>query len=150
MYEIQADDGRDGGRLRQFALLVALGAVLILGLQAAVQAASAEADYCEPSGGTTLCLWASINLPAGQERWFQAPGGNNLRNWIAASVGDAYGGSVTQKCVHIMRSDGARFQIACGSGTPGNAVAGYMDPGYLFIRHGAPGPRSISGAGTSP
>lgn len=134
-----------GGFIATVSVLVAV----LFSAHAATQASEARADYCEPSGGGYLCLWASENLPPNTPRWFSAPGGNNLRNWIAATVGDGHGGSVTAKCVHIMRgSDGYTIQVACGSGTPGNPIPAYMRPGYLFIRHGAPGPRHLAGAGS--
>lgn len=137
---------RTVGRATGIALVLT---VLLFGIHAATQASEARADYCEPSGGGTLCLWASVNLAPNTPRWFSAPGGNNLRNWIAATVGDGHGGSVTAKCVHIMRgSDGYTIQVACGSGSPGNPIPAYMRPGYLFIRHGAAGPRNLSGAGS--
>jgi hypothetical protein len=132
------------------ALVASLLAALVLSFQAATTPAAAQADYCDPYPGEGwYCYMAEINLAPNTPRWFSLS--NNLRNWFFGKVSDAYGGTVTQKCIHIMRaSDGYKEQVACGSGAPGGGVNWYMKPGYMFIRHGASGPRTLGGLGISP
>lgn len=131
--------------------LLAIAALIGLALFCfvALRAESAQADSCHATGGQWQCGWEQPNLAPNTPRWFEAA--NTLRNWLFAVVWDGYGGTVTQKCVHIMRgSDGYKEQVACGSGRPENYVPEYMRPGYMFIRHGASGPRTLGGGAYSP
>jgi hypothetical protein len=124
--------------------------LLLFVAQASGRVEVASADQCVPNGGNFLCSWEA-NIAPSTFRFFSAPGGNNLRNWIQAGVGDQNGGSVANKCVEIQRgSDGAQTPVACGSGFPSAGVPGGFDPGFLFIVHFASGARTITGAGTSP
>jgi hypothetical protein len=137
--------------MRRVALSIAVLVVTLFGVQAVAQTSKARADSCFWSGSEWLCEWVRPNLAPNTAAFFSAPGGNNLRNWISGRVNDGHGGSVTQKCVHIRRgSDGADFQIACGGGLQGAFVPAFAKPGYLFVRHGAPGARTIIGGGSSP
>lgn len=110
----------------------------------------AKADYCEPRPGEGwFCYWASANWPAATPRWLTLA--YPTRNWFYGQVSDRYGGTVTRKCVHIQRaSDGYVEQVVCGAGAPGAYVNGCMKPGNLFLRHGAPGPRTIAALGINP
>lgn len=111
------------------------------------ETASASPGSCSWQGYWT-CGWINTNLAPGVADWFEA--GNNLRPWYTASInGYDHGGyTVTQKCVHVVRgSDGAQAQVACGWGAQSGGIGGAWQPGYLFMRHGAPGPRSLIGRG---
>lgn len=131
-------------------LLLGAAVVLLFALQAVSRADTASADVCVPNEGNFLCSWEA-NIAPGNARYFSAAGGNNLRNWIKAGVGDQYGGAVAEKCVYMQRgSDGAAYGVACGSGFPSNTVANEFKPGYLYIIHWANGARIITGAGVSP
>jgi hypothetical protein len=134
--------------LRKCQLLLA-GAVACFALAglAQTETASASPGSCSWQGYWT-CGWINTNLAPGVADWFEA--GNNLRPWYAASInGYDHGGyTVTQKCVHVVRgSDGAQAQVACGWGTQSGGIGGAWQPGYLFMRHGASGPRSLIGRG---
>lgn len=126
-----------------------LACAALLVSTAAFGTSSAAADSCHATGGNWQCGWEQKNLAPATPRWFQAE--NTLRNWLYGVVWDGYEGTVAAKCIHIQRgSDSYREQIACGSGMPEGYVPGYMDPGYLFIRHGASGPRTLGGGAYSP
>lgn len=110
-------------------------------------AASASPGLCGWVGYWD-CHWVNTNLAPNVADWFEA--GENLRNWFSGGVNgwDEGGTLVTQKCVHVVRgSDGAQAQVACGAGFQSGGIGGAWQPGYLFIRHGAPGPRSLIGKG---
>ena len=125
-------------------------AAFLFSFSAARGPALAKADYCDPYPGEAwVCYWATVNLPPAEARFLNLANPN--RNWDWARVEDAYGGTVNAKCVHIRRaSDNFTEQVACGLGVPVGGVNAWMKPGYLFIRHGAPGPRTIGGVGASP
>lgn len=110
------------------------------------QADTAQADSCS-FGTVWSCGWPTPPewIAPATPRYFQAE--NTLRNWMEAQVSDVHGGTVAQKCVHIKRgSDGYTEQIVCGSGYPGlKPIPSYMRPGYVFVRHGASGARTIQG-----
>jgi hypothetical protein len=126
------------------AVVVLLAILFLAGRQP--ETASAHNDYCTTYSGGWYCYWNDPNLAPATPHWFSAA--VTLRNWNYAAVNDGHGGTVTQKCVHMMRgSDGYTIQIACGGGTAENFTPGYMRPGYLFTRHGAGGARSIQGDG---
>lgn len=125
-------------------------AACVVSLQASARPASAQADYCSPNTETGFwyCYMEGY-IPPATPQWFNL--GNNNRNWFLAQIGDAYGGTVSQKCAHIMRaSDGYREQIVCGPGAPAGYVNSWMKPGYIFQRHGAPGWRTIGTVALSP
>ena len=101
--------------------------------------------------GYWACNWGQPNLSPGVADWFEA--GTNLRNWTSGAVngGNMGGYEVTQKCVTVVKgSNGEQANVACGYGYQGAAIGGAWQPGYLFIRHGAPGPRYIIGLSTQP
>jgi len=131
--------------------LIASGAVLLLAMLLIAgrqpDTASAHNDFCtEQSGGGWYCIWYDPSLAPATPHWFNAA--VTLRSWNYAAVSDGHGGTVTQKCVHMMRgSDGYTMQLFCGSGVPQGYTPGYMRPGYLFTRHGAGGARYITGDG---
>lgn len=132
--------------LGRVALAVCSMVMLVLALQASgAQTPLAQADYCNPNGSGWSCFWSEINLPKETRRFFQAE--VTLRNWLDEEVADGYGGTVTNKCANILRgSDGAVAQVACGAGQPFGFVPSNYRPGYVFIVHSAPGPRTILGA----
>lgn len=124
------------------ALLLAM--LLLVGRQP--DTAAAHNDYCTTYSKGWYCIWTDPSLAPATPHWFNAA--VTLRNWNYASVSDGHGGTVTQKCVHIMRgSDGYTEAVACGSGIKDGFTNAYMRPGYLFTRHGASGARSITGDG---
>lgn len=113
--------------------------------------AHAHNDSCQYQGtdwrgDNWRCSWEDPNQPKDTPHWFNAV--NTKRWWDAAGIYDGHLGQVNTKCVHVMRaSDGARIQVACGLGSPFNSIPGNYQPGYLFTRHGANGPRAIGGVG---
>lgn len=151
MHVFHAGDACSHGGSKSVKLLSLLGALMmVFAIASAGQAESARADTCSPNEGHWLCHWEAYLNPY-QNRYFSASGGNNLRNWFKAGVGDAYGGSVAAKCVYIQRgSDGQAISVACGGGFPSNPTPTNYRPGYLFIMHWANGARTITGAGASP
>lgn len=132
-------------RLAIGAVVLVLATLLMAGRQP--ESALAHNDYCtQQSSGQWYCVWSDPSQAPETPHWFTAA--VTLRHWIYAAVRDGHGGSVTAKCVHVMRgSDGYVEQVACGSGIKDNYTNTYMRPGYLFTRHGANGARSIGGDG---
>lgn len=108
------------------------------------QTPTAQADYCNPNGPGFSCFWSEVNLPKETRRYFSA--GVTLRNWIDEEVADGYGGTVSNKCANIQATNGAVAQVACGAGQPFGFTPTNYRPGYVFIVHSAPGPRTILGA----
>jgi hypothetical protein len=120
--------------------------MLVLAVQAGSRAESASADTCSWTGSNWQCHWQAYLAPY-TNRYFTSSGGNNLRSWFKAGVGDIYDGSVAAKCVNVVNSGGAATSVACGSGFPSNPVPTNYRPGYLYIFHWANGGRTITGAG---
>jgi hypothetical protein len=132
--------------LRRSSLAATLLAVGVLFAQAAGSAASASADTCSVSNFVEYCSYAGVSVPRYTPRWFSAPGGNNLRDWSANEVADAYGGSVL-KCTGYQREgSGLGGWLGCGTGTFANGIdSNYR--GWIFVEQLANGPRVIYGQG---
>lgn len=134
--------------LKQKAILLGAALLLAIALIGARQpdTAAAHNDSCTTYSGGWYCIWYDPSLAPATPHWFNAS--VTLRSWNYAAVSDGHSGTVSQKCVHMMRgSDGYTIQIACGSGVPNAYTPTWMRPGYLFTRHGASGARYITGDG---
>ena len=134
-----------GDRLAALAVLL----VMIFGLQIVRQpdTASAHNDDCFLDA-VWNCSWFDSSQPKDTPHWFYAA--TTLRNWFSAGVDEhppTPPGSVVKKCAHVERSNGDRLQVNCGAGFQSDGIPTAFRPGYLFVRHGAPGPRGIRGFG---
>lgn len=113
--------------------------------------ARAANGSCSPSGGSPpwLCSWSNNPMqPGGATLFFNAPGGNNLRNWQAVYVGDYHSGNVHDKCASVIRgSDGAHYGEVCGNYLAGQYIPLSYRPAYAWIRLKATvaGPRNLYG-----
>lgn len=117
----------------------------ILASAGGVSAASAHNDACIFTGGQWNCTWYDENQAPGVMHWFNAA--NTLRYWTSAEITGNSGYYVEKKCVHITTSATVAYQVACGWGWQSGGIPAYWRPGYLWTRHGAPGPRWITGKG---
>lgn len=92
------------------------------------------------------CNYGGEQVPRYTSRWFQAPGGNNLRQWFYNEIADAYGGSVL-KCVgNKYEGSGLANWLECGHGTFGHGINSNVRS-WIFIEQWANGPRIIYGQG---
>jgi hypothetical protein len=133
-------------------LLVAAMSVasLILSIAAIAGPGVAQASNgsCVLSEGWT-CEWFGNNWPKDTKLWFEAPGGENERNWHADYGFDSAGGSV-YKCSGFKSHDGGEIEQGCSNTGPSYvAVPANRDPGWVYMVQHANGPRNIHGTATS-
>jgi hypothetical protein len=117
---------------------------LIFSLAGGVSTASAHNDNCSYTG-VWHCSWIDFTQAPGAMHWFYAA--NTLRYWTQGNITGESGYLVTDKCVHITTNAGPAYQVACGWGSQTGPVYSAWRPGYLWTRHGADGPRHITGNG---
>lgn len=129
---------------------MAVLAIVALGALSKSENAAAANGFCnnvysDSSYDYFRCTYFGNNAPPNTRLFFDS-GGNNNRPWYYNSVFDGYSGTVAAKCAHILRaSDGAQYTLACGTGSPGDYTPVGFRPGYVFITHGANGPRNLGG-----
>jgi hypothetical protein len=133
------------GSVKQVFAAVATAAALALALVGSFGTGRAQAanTSCGWSEGVWACNYYGNNWPAWTELWFDS-GGNNLRSFRMNSGYDSYGGTV-YKCMGYMDSGGGQLPRPCSTGNPVLWIPEWRRPGYVFMYHGANGPRSIRG-----
>lgn len=131
--------------LKATAAAVAMAAALMLVLIATFGSGRAQAanTSCTWSEGVWTCNYYGNNWPNWTELWFDS-GGTNLRSFRINIGYDAYGQTV-YKCMGYMDSAGGQLPRPCGTGNPVLHIPEWRRPGYVFMYHGAPGPRNIWG-----
>ena len=134
-----------GRKQRPIVAGAALLVVMLLLAGRLPETAAAHNDACAPRTGGWYCTWRAPGLAPATPHFFEAA--ETLRYWIYAAVWDEHGGSVGDKCVHVRRPDTYTEAVACGTGVKDGYTNTWMRPGYLFVRHGASGVRSIGGDG---
>lgn len=108
--------------------------------------AQASNGTCVLSEGWT-CEWSGgSNWPQNTKLWFEAPGGENERNWHGI-----YGFSTegVERCVGFKDSNGNEIPQACSTGTASEGIPSERDPGWVYVVHHANGPRPLSGRASS-
>jgi hypothetical protein len=133
------------GSLRQTAAAAAVAVALALALIGIFGSGRAQAanTSCSPSEGIWACNYYGNNWPANTTLWFDS-GGNNLRSFRVNIGYDDYGQTV-YKCMGYQDSGGGQLPRPCGTGTPVLSIPEWRRPGYVFMYHGANGPRNIHG-----
>lgn len=107
---------------------------------------AAHNDSCAVDSNGTYCTWSYPRQYPFTGHWFNDD--VKLHSWSYATVSDAEGGAVTEKCVHIKRaSDGYLEPVACGSGIRDSFVELSLRPGYLYTRYGTDETAGITGTG---
>lgn len=110
-----------------------------------VSTASAHNDSCVSGSPNWHCIWYDQTQAPNAMHWFFAE--VTLRNWTSGAISGENGYYVENKCTHITTSASVAHQVACGWGYQSGGIPANWRPGYLWTRHGASGPRWISGHG---
>lgn len=87
---------------------------------------------CNPQGVSTWC-------------WFDAPGGENARNWFYNDGWDGYANHVWKCAAAIRASNGTTYSSVCNNNQLTWQSYGQCNCGGLYVRtwNGASGPRDL-------
>jgi hypothetical protein len=115
--------------------------VVALSLGTSAAPAQASNGVCEG----LVCAWNCNPQAAESWCWFDAPGGENARNWFFNSAWDNYENHVWKCAAAIKASDGKTYSSQCGNSKSVANIYSKCNCGGLYVRtwNNATGSRNL-------